>query len=217
MNIVFEQVTPAPLAGVSALASDVWQTQCVFEAGRRYQLTAPSGKGKSTAIHLIYGLRRDYTGRLTLGDKDALTLMPPEWATLRQKTFSIVFQDLRLFLDLTAWENLQVKAALYPEAAPDVTLKPFREMAAELGVTHCLEKKCGVLSYGERQRIAILRALIQPFEWLLLDEPFSHLDAKNIETASRLITQACDNRSAGFILTSLSSDFALQVQQQRQL
>ena len=56
---------------------------------------------------------------------------------------------------------------------------------------------------GQKQRIAIIRALCQPFEWLVLDEPFSHLDEKNTEICFEIIKQRCENLKSGFILTSL--------------
>ena len=61
-------------------------------------------------------------------------------------------------------------------------------------------------SYGEQQRIAIVRALIQPFELLLMDEPFSHLDNENILKAAKLIAEECAKRNAGFVLTDLDED-----------
>ena len=71
-----------------------------------------------------------------------------------------------------------------------------------LNVSHTLAKRCETLSYGERQRIAIIRALIQPFDWLLLDEPFSHLDSENARKAAALISAEVLARNAGMIVTS---------------
>ena len=79
-------------------------------------------------------------------------------------------------------------------------------MAQSLGVQHILGQRAGLCSYGEQQRIAIIRALMQPFEWLLLDEPFSHLDKENIIKAAALIKEECLQRNAGFIITDLDED-----------
>ena len=79
-------------------------------------------------------------------------------------------------------------------------------MAAELGITHILEQKAGLCSYGEQQRIAIIRALIQPFSWLIMDEPFSHLDNANIINAAQLIQRECTKRGAGLVITDLEHD-----------
>jgi putative ABC transport system ATP-binding protein len=69
-----------------------------------------------------------------------------------------------------------------------------------------MQQQCGLCSYGEQQRIAIIRALIQPFEWLLMDEPFSHLDENNTAKAAALIADECSQRNAGFIITDLDDD-----------
>ena len=68
-----------------------------------------------------------------------------------------------------------------------------------------MERKCQTLSYGQQQRVAIVRALCQPFEWLLLDEPFSHLDEQNSTIALELIQEVCAAHNAGLIVTSLGS------------
>jgi putative ABC transport system ATP-binding protein len=91
------------------------------------------------------------------------------------------------------------------------------EMAARLGISHILHQKAGLCSYGEQQRIAIIRALMQPFDWLIMDEPFSHLDNENIEKAAALITAECNKRNAGFIITDLEDDTHFNYTRQYQL
>ena len=76
-----------------------------------------------------------------------------------------------------------------------------------MGIDHLLQQSCATLSYGQRQRVAIIRALCQPFDFLLLDEPFSHLDEANTEAAFQLIEQVCAEQKAGFILVSLGEKF----------
>ena len=78
------------------------------------------------------------------------------------------------------------------------------EMATGLGIAHILQQKAGVCSYGEQQRIAIIRALQQPFEFLILDEPFSHLDDANSKIAMTLIEEEVGKRNAGIIFADLS-------------
>jgi ABC-type lipoprotein export system ATPase subunit len=202
MTIRFHHVTPAPLAGVIDSRTDVWQKECVFEPGKKYRVVAPSGKGKSTFVHYIYGLRNDFTGDVLIGDNNTRLINSNRWADLRQRNISIVYQDLRLFLHLTAAQNLEAKAVLYQVQDAD----KINSMAERLGVVNLLTKKSNTLSYGERQRIAIIRALIQPFDWLLLDEPFSHLDKDNSIKAFELIDEEVNTRNAGMILTSLGQD-----------
>jgi ABC-type phosphate/phosphonate transport system ATPase subunit len=86
-----------------------------------------------------------------------------------------------------------------------VTLAQAEQWLARLGLEGFLDRKCQTLSYGQQQRVAIVRALCQPFEWLLLDEPFSHLDEQNANIALELIQEVCASQNAGLIVTSLGS------------
>jgi ABC-type lipoprotein export system ATPase subunit len=212
MNFTLDHVTPAPLAGVS-FRSEVWNTFLSFEKGKYYKIFAPSGKGKSTFIHILYGLRKDFTGTVTIGSSSVNSLSPDQWAKLRSINISIVFQDLRLFQELTARENIEVKTSLLKENKED----DIQRFSEALGVSHLLERKIKILSYGERQRIAIIRSLMQPFEWLLLDEPFGHLDEANIIKACGLIESECKKRGAGILMTSLGLDYFLNYDRQYSL
>ena len=175
----------------------------MFEKGKKYLVTAPSGKGKSTMLHLMYGLRNDYEGTIKMGGQDIKNLSYKDWADIRQKKLSIVFQDLRLFLNLTARENIALKSALTD--TPSVS--EVDGMCEQLGIAPYMNQKCETLSYGQRQRVAIIRALCQPFDILLLDELFSNLDTDNIKIATELINTACEKNKAGLILVSLGDEY----------
>jgi ABC-type lipoprotein export system ATPase subunit len=199
------KVKPLPLIenGISG-SSEVFATEGgVFQKGKSYLVTAASGKGKSTFLHLLYGLRADYEGDIVINNKNSRTLTADEWAQLRQNKLAIVFQDLRLFLNLTAWENIVVKRDLTD--TPSVAT--VRDWINRLGMTAFLDKKTETLSYGQRQRIAIVRALCQPFDFLMLDEPFSHLDSANIKIATDIIQEAVSDNQAGLIHVSLGDPY----------
>lgn len=204
MQIELKQVVPVPLKDkFMQRPSGVWNTSATFGQGEFIKIKAPSGTGKTTLVHILYKLRSDYGGEVLLDGQEARTINDDNLALLRQNKLSIIFQDLRLFPNLTARENIELKRVLqkpYCEAAL------IDEMAAALGVTHILNQRAGLCSYGEQQRIAIIRALVQPFNWLIMDEPFSHLDNANIAKAAALIQQECNKRGAGFILTDLDDD-----------
>ncbi|HFB99838.1 MAG TPA: ATP-binding cassette domain-containing protein, partial [Phaeodactylibacter sp.] len=142
-------------------------------------------------------------GTVLVKNKNIKSYQSDELAEIRQESLSIVFQDLRLFDQLTAEENILLKSDLKKHK----TATQILEMAKQLGVDNLLKKPCGTLSFGQRQRIAIIRSLCQPFDFLLLDEPFSHLDQVNIKAATQLITAECDAQNAGLIIVSLGEDY----------
>lgn len=79
-------------------------------------------------------------------------------------------------------------------------------MANQLGVWSILDQQAMHCSYGEQQRVSIIRALMQPFDFLIMDEPFSHLDNANKKIAADLIDTECKKRNAGIIITDLDKD-----------
>ena len=148
---------------------------------------------------MLYGLRKDYEGTIAWDEKEIATLNPGQLAYLRATFVSIVFQDMRLFPNLTAWENLEVKRVVTNTASEE----QVKYMMDQLGILHNKDALASKLSYGEQQRVAIIRSLVQPFEWLLLDEPFSHLDNANIEKAAALMHETVAKNGAGMILADL--------------
>lgn len=204
MQIQLQQVIPIPLKDRFALRqSDVWNARVLFAEGEWIKIKAPSGTGKTTLIHILYKLRSDYEGKLLWGNTNLQQILPATLAQLRQQEVSIIFQDLRLFAHLTARENIELNRVLQPPFYETITID---EMAELLNIKHILNQRAGLCSYGEQQRIAIIRALVQPFSWLFMDEPFSHLDKANAAKAASLIEAECAKRKAGFIITDLDED-----------
>lgn len=184
-------------------SSDVWNRDIVFKQDEWVKIKAPSGTGKTTLMHILYKLRGDYEGTVLWDNKDLRNIDDAALAQMRQQQVSIIFQDLRLFPHLTARENIELKRVLQ---APIYESEEIDKMAEQLGVSHVLNQRAGLCSYGEQQRLAIIRSLMQPFNWLVMDEPFSHLDQANMRKAASLIAAECTRRKAGFILTDLDED-----------
>lgn len=201
MDICIQNIIPKPLEenigdSLFKFGSIVLKQSC------SYVFAAPSGKGKSTLLSYLYGLRSDYKGSILYGNTFLQNKTIKEWTIYRQRLFAMVFQDLRLFGNLTAIDNIKIKNNL----TAFKTETEIQEMANSLGVAELLKRKIKTLSMGQQQRIAIIRALCQPFDWVLLDEPFSHLDAVNTERCMTLIETECRMQKAGMILTSLGED-----------
>lgn len=199
MIIEFKSVLPHPLKDYSHSAASVWKNNFNLEFPSKILLNATSGKGKSTFTNILYGVRHDYEGSVFMDDKEISKLTLHQWIELRRIRLSVIFQDLQLFGDLTTWENLQVKNTLTNHKSDQDIL----QMMELLGIPDKKNQTVKTLSLGQQQRVAIIRSLLQPFELLLMDEPFSHLDKTNTHLALDLICQETDKNKAGFILTSL--------------
>lgn len=199
MNIKFNKVMPVPLASIAHSENSIWGNKFELKQGERILLNASSGKGKSTFTLTSLGLRKDYDGSIQYDNKEISELSIADWTSIRQEKISVVFQDLQLFPDLTVKENLILKNQLQNVYTENQLL----EQLTFLGIGDKWEQKCGLLSMGQQQRVAIVRSLSQPFRWLIMDEPFSHLDTENAEKCMELIHKRCDEQEAGFILTSL--------------
>lgn len=203
MEIIFDHVMPNPLSGIQHQETSIWGNYIKLEASKKIMLNAASGKGKSTFTSTVLGLRKDYAGKITYDQKDVKTITPEAWATLRSTHVSVVFQDLQLFSNLSVEENLQIKNQL----SNTFSESELKNMLDFIGIADKWKQKCGILSMGQQQRVAIIRSLTQSFEWLFLDEPFSHLDKKNAQLCLQLIDERCKQLNAGFVLTTLGDDY----------
>lgn len=135
-------------------------------------LFGPSGSGKTLIVKAVAGLGRPDAGRITLGkrvllDTSAGIALPPE-----QRRVGVVFQEPRLFPHMNVERNLYYGWRLLPKSArPDPG-----EIIDLLGIGHLLARRPGRLSGGEKQRVAIGRALLAAPELLIMDEPLANLD-----------------------------------------
>lgn len=199
MQILLQEVFPFFLGESKAGDSQVWRKTLSFNKGENIHIIAPSGSGKTTLIHFLYGLRKDYTGRISYDSNNTKDFDAEKFSVWRKQHISIVFQDLRLFTEQSVLRNIEIKRILSPfHAAGDI-----EAMAKRLGIETKLHQICRTCSYGEQQRIAIIRALQQPFDFLLLDEPFSHLDETNRKKAMELMEEESRKRNATIILADL--------------
>jgi putative ABC transport system ATP-binding protein len=201
MTIGLEKMIPLPMLEQDTSGSEVWEKEhLLLEQGKIIIVEAPSGRGKTSLLSVIFGIRKDYQGQVYLDDRDLLSFSSKEWSQIRKTRLSFIFQGLELFEDLTALENIQLKNTITSFHSEE----KIREMAMLLGIEPFLNRKAGILSFGQQQRVAIIRALCQPFNFLLADECFSHMDRGNSLTAYQLIREECKSRNAGLVLTTLN-------------
>ncbi len=199
MQIILQNVLPAFFEVNKVDNSQVWNKAILFNKGENIHIIAPSGSGKTSLIHFLYGLRNDYNGKISYDSNDIKNFDAEKFSIWRKQHISIVFQDLRLFTEQTVQQNLDIKRLLSPYH-PESNIVA---MAERLGIESKLGMLCKTCSYGEQQRIAIIRALQQPFDFLLLDEPFSHLDEANRKKAMELMEEESRKRNATIILADL--------------
>lgn len=201
MTIRFEKMIPLPMLEQDTSGSEVWEAESLaLEQGLSYVVEAPSGRGKTSLLSVIYGIRTDYRGLVFIDDRNLTSFNSREWSQIRKHKLSFIFQGLELFEDLTALENIRLKNRITAFHSDERIL----EMATLLGIEPFLHRKAGILSFGQQQRVAIIRALCQPYDFLLADECFSHMDRDNSLSAYQLIREECRARGAGLILTSLN-------------
>ena len=202
-TIRFDHILPQVFAEHTGLVSDIWQKDVTFNKGETYLLEADSGKGKSTVCSYLLGYRNDYAGHLYFDDTDTATYNIAQWTEVRQRHVSLLFQELRLFPELTAYENVEIKNALTRHLSKE-TIKTWFE---RLDIADKWDTKVAHMSFGQQQRVAMIRALAQPFDFLVVDEPVSHLDEGNAERMAALIDEEVARQEAGLIVTSIGKHF----------
>ena len=198
-RITLERVLPEIFASRGDISSDIWLRDVSFERGKRYLVRAESGTGKSSLCSYIYGQRGDYRGAIRFDDKDVSRYDSVRWSTIRKGNISILFQELRLFGELTALENVWIKNSITNFKSKEEIVALFEE----LGIADKLDSRTDRLSFGQQQRVALIRALCQPFDFLLLDEPISHLDDRNSDVMRDVILREVAKQGAGLIATSI--------------
>lgn len=204
-HITLDNVKPTVRIGMFGETSGLWNSQVTLEKGKHYMLRSGSGRGKTSAVSFIYGIRKDYSGTIRFDDQDISRFRYTQWSSLRAHELSVVFQDLRLFRQLTALDNVLLKNHVGHGIPEDQMMAMFDD----LGITPLIGKTAATLSFGEQQRVSVIRALVQPFSFLLMDEPFSHLDATNIRKGAKLILDTCARHGASLIMTSLGDDYGI--------
>lgn len=181
--------------------SQVWRTDLVLRPGHIYNVEAASGRGKSSLCAYLYGLRHDYRGTITIGGEDVSRWDIRRWCEVRRTVLAYLPQGLELFAELSALDNVLLKNRL----TGCRTEAQIRADFERLGITDRIDTPAGRLSVGQQQRVALLRALCQPFEFILLDEPASHLDEANNRECARLVAERAAERDAAVISTSVGN------------
>ena len=208
-HITLNNTLPRVFAGHNGIHSEVWLQNITLERGKRYLISAESGTGKSSMCSYIYGYRQDYSGVIAFDGKDIHSLSVDQWCDIRQRHIAYLPQDMRLFGELTALENVELKNRLTGFKSNEEIRRLFEIM----GIADKQDSLASKLSIGQQQRVAIIRTLCQPCDFILLDEPVSHLDEDNNRIVAELIAQEAAHQGAGVIATSVGNHLKMEVDQ----
>ena len=204
-TITIEHALPRVFVSEKIPASDVWQTSLTLERGKRYLIEAASGGGKSSLCAYIFGARTDYEGKILFNGEDISHYPIDKWQEIRRRHIAYLPQELSLFPELTAWENIQLKNRLTSHAS-DTQIERWME---QIGIAFRRDYPCGRMSIGQQQRVAIIRSICQPFDFILLDEPVSHLDEENNRIAAHMISEEAARQGAAIVSTSVGNPLLL--------
>ena len=204
-TIALQQTLPAVFADKDRIVSDVWHQQLKLVKGEKVLIEAASGTGKSSLCSFVYGYRNDYQGIICFDGKNIRSMNVSDWVEIRKTSLSMLFQELRLFPELTSWENVQIKNSLTGFKSK----KEIKQWFEALGIAEKWNTPLGMLSFGQQQRVAMIRALCQPFDFILLDEPVSHLDEGNGRIMASMLTEEVERQGAGVVVTSIGKHLEL--------
>lgn len=204
-KITLMDTLPQIFIGRDMSASQVWSKTLTLERGGIYLIEAGSGTGKTSLCSYLTGFRNDYEGHILFDQQDIRSLSVDQWVQVRRTALSQLFQELRLFPELTALENIQIKNNLTHWR----TKEQVEAWLEAFGIADKRDELVGRMSFGQQQRVAMIRALVQPFSFLLADEPISHLDDANSRAMAEVLLAEVRAQGAGLVVTSVGKHMDL--------
>jgi len=175
------KVYPTPRGPLSVL-SDVSLT---LSPGEAAAITGPSGSGKSSLLYILGALEPPSSGTVTLGGRDPFALSPEGLARFRNAEIGFVFQDHCLLPQCSVLENVLIPTLV--GEARDEDLARARSLVEQVGLADRIDHRPGELSGGEKQRVAVARALVRQPKLVLCDEPTGNLDQASASKVASLL------------------------------
>jgi len=173
--------------------------------GEFVSIVGPSGSGKTTLLNLIGTLERPTRGTYIFDDKDMNALSLSELATFRRKNLGFVFQFFNLIDSLTSFENIELPL-VFDGVPYEQRKKKVLSLLKEFDLMYLKDKFPEEISSGERQRVAIMRALVNDPKLLLADEPTGNLDTKTGIAVLSLFEEL--NKNKGITILMVTHDLS---------
>ncbi len=177
------------------------------EKGEIVSIVGPSGAGKTTLLQIIGTLDKPDSGTASINGIEFSKLTEKEMAAFRNKEIGFIFQFYQLLPEFTALENVMIPA-LIARKDPQEVSKKAKELLDYLQLTERYEHKPAELSGGEKQRVAVARALINNPSVILADEPSGSLDSKNKEELHKLLFDLRDKFNLTIVIVTHDKDLA---------
>ena len=168
-------------------------------------IAGSSGSGKTTLLTLLSGLDHPTSGQVVIDGQDITGASEEELAPLRNRAIGFVFQSFHLVPSMTALENIMFPAELTGD--PQAQERAER-LLSRVGLTHRKDNLPSQLSGGEKQRVAICRALINRPKLLFADEPTGNLDSENGDLVLTQLVDLKDEHGATLVLVTHNPDIA---------
>ena len=175
--------------------------------GKIHSIVGASGAGKTTLLQILGTLSKPDSGDIFFNDKNISTFTDRELATFRNQEIGFVFQFHHLLPEFSALENVCIPAFIAKKSKAEAEKRAL-ELLKYLGLMDRIEHKPSELSGGEKQRVAVARALVNNPSVVLADEPSGNLDSANRNELHELLFKLRDDFGQTFIIVTHDDNFA---------
>jgi putative ABC transport system ATP-binding protein len=176
-------------------------SQLTVPAGQSLGLRGASGAGKTTLFHCLAGITAPNAGRIVWGDADIAALKPEALARWRRANLGLVFQDFHLLDGLSALENVLLPSLFGHWRVSQNVRARAHQLLEAVGI-HAPDRQAGLLSRGERQRVAFARAMVLQPGIVMADEPTASLDPEHRTQLGELLVTLTKQQGATLIVIS---------------
>ena len=194
-------------SGVAGTLQILRGVELNLKRGNALAITGPSGSGKSTLLYIIGTLEQPTSGSVNILGNDPFTLGSAELAEFRNRNIGFIFQDHHLLPQCTVLENVLIPTLAGSGAGKDEEQRA-RKLLERVGLGDRITHRPAQISGGERQRVAVCRALINQPALLLADEPTGNLDRSTAESVGSLLLDLSKEQNTMLICVTHSTELA---------